>query len=138
MESAITGNLGEKLAARFLVERGFKITETNYRKKWGEIDIVAEKDGILHFVEVKATASVYPETPARNASHSDAGGSGYRPEENVRLWKKQRRGRAIKTYLLDRNISDEKEFLIDVIALNLDFFNKKAKVRWVKDVLLEE
>lgn len=117
-----TGNIGEQLAARFLRERGFKVTETNYRKKWGEIDIIAEKDNVLHFVEVKATVS-----------HET---SGYRPEENIRLWKKQRMGRAIKTYLLDRNISDEKEFLIDVVALNLDFFSKKAKVRWVKDVLL--
>ena len=123
-ETQTTGNIGEYLAAKFLKERGFDIVETNYRKKWGEIDIVAEKNRILHFVEVKATVS--RET------------SGYRPEENIRLWKKQRMARAIKTYLLDRNVSYETEFLVDVIALNLDFFSKKAKVRWVKDVLLEE
>jgi len=123
-ETQTTGNIGEYLAAKFLKERGFDIVETNYRKKWGEIDIVAEKNCILHFVEVKATVS--RET------------SGYRPEENIRLWKKQRMARAIKTYLLDRNVSYETEFLVDVIALNLDFFSKKAKVRWVKDVLLEE
>lgn len=124
MGSALTGNLGEQLAVRFLRDRGFKTVETNYRKKWGEIDIVAEKDNVLHFVEVKATVS--SET------------SSYRPEENIRLWKKQKMARAIKTYLLDRNISDEKEFLIDVVALNLDFLNKKAKIRWVQNVLLEE
>ena len=38
------GNLGENLACRFLAERGFKIVERNYRKKWGELDIVAEKN----------------------------------------------------------------------------------------------
>jgi len=124
MGSALTGNLGERLAARFLKERRFKIIETNYWRKWGEIDIIAEKDDILHFVEVKATVS--PET------------SGYRPEENIRLWKKQRMSRAIRTYLSDRKISNEKEFLIDVIAMSLDFLRKKAKVRWVKDVLLEK
>src|SRR3989344_2325714 len=117
MGSALTGNLGERLAARFLKERRFKIIETNYWRKWGEIDIIAEKDDILHFVEVRATVS--PET------------SGYRPEENIRLWKKQRMSRAIRTYLSDRKISNEKEFLIDVIAMSLDFLRKKAKVRWV-------
>lgn len=119
-----TGYLGERLAVLFLRERGFNIVETNYWRKWGEIDIIAKKNDILHFVEVKATVS--SET------------SGYRPEENIRLWKKQRMSRAIRTYLLDRKIPEEKEFLIDVIALNLDFSNKKAKVRWVQNVLLEE
>lgn len=126
MESSVTGGLGEKLATRFLREQGFKIVETNYRKKWGEIDIIAEKSDILHFVEVKATATVSQETNDE-----------YRPEENIRLWKKQRMARAIKTYLLDRKISDEKEFEIDVIALNLDFLSRKAKIRWVQNVIFE-
>lgn len=118
-----TGSLGERLALKFLKEREFNIVETNYRKKWGEIDIIAEKENVLHFVEVKATVS--DET------------SGYRPEENIRLWKKQRMIRAIKTYLMDRNISEEKEFLIDVIALNLDFLNKKSKIRFIRNIILE-
>ena len=109
------------------MKHNFSILDRNYTKKWGEIDIVAEKDDVLHFVEVKATATVSQETNDE-----------YRPEENIRLWKKQRMARAIKTYLLDRNVSYETEFLIDVVALNLDFFTKKAKVRWVKDVLLEK
>lgn len=123
MDSALTGNLGEKLAVRFLKESGFGIIETNYRKKWGEIDIVAEKDNVIHFVEVKATVS--RET------------SGYRPEENIRTWKKQRMARAIKTYLLDRNVSDKTEFLVDVIALNLDFLNKKAVIRFIRNIIFE-
>ena len=122
-DTQTTGNLGERLATRFLRNKGFNVVETNYRRKWGEIDIIAEKDDILHFVEVKATAS------------SDS--LGYRPEENIRLWKKQRMSRAIRTYLMDRKISDEKEFEIDVIALNLDFLNKKAKVRFIRNIIFE-
>ena len=53
-EKQKTGNLGEELTASFLEGKGYKIIERNYRKKWGEIDIVAELDGVLHFVEVKA------------------------------------------------------------------------------------
>ena len=117
------GNIGEKLAVRFLKNKGFDIIETNYRRKWGEIDIIAEKNNILHFVEVKATVSL--ET------------SGYRPEENIRLWKKQRMSRAIRTYLMDKKISDKKEFLIDVLALNVDFSEKKVKIKWVQNVIFE-
>ena len=125
------------MAARFLKERGFRVIETNYWQKWGEIDIVAEKDHILHFVEVKATATVSPHFAKASRGKQETNDD-YRPEENIRLWKKQRMARAIKTYLMDKNVSDETEFLIDVVALNLDFFSKKAKVRWVKNILLEE
>lgn len=130
----ITGGLGEKLAARFLKSKGFEIIETNYRKKWGEIDIVAEKENVLHFVEVKATAAPL-ETEQSEAKWGFK--NTYRPEENIRLWKKQRMARAIKTYLLDRKVPDEKEFLIDVVALNLDFLHKKAKIRFIQSIILE-
>lgn len=49
---------GEELAADYLQTRGYKIVERNWRLgKRGEIDIVAEKDGILSFVEVKTRSS---------------------------------------------------------------------------------
>ncbi|MEK7502834.1 MAG: YraN family protein [Patescibacteria group bacterium] len=134
MDSAVTGNTGEKLAVRFLKDRGFNIIETNYRKKWGEIDIIAEKNDILHFVEVKASVSP---AFAKASSGKHEVNDFYRPEENIRLWKKQRMSRAIRTYLLDRKVPEEKEFLIDVIAMNLDFSNKIAKIRWVQNVIFE-
>lgn len=48
---------GEVLAQKFLKKNGFKILETNFKNKVGEIDIVASKDGVFHFVEVKARSS---------------------------------------------------------------------------------
>ena len=48
------GQIGEDIACQFLERKGFKVLERNYRKPWGEIDIIAEKDGIVRFVEVKA------------------------------------------------------------------------------------
>ena len=47
------GDLGENLCVKHLVKHGFKILDRNYQKKWGEIDIVAKKSGIIHFIEVK-------------------------------------------------------------------------------------
>jgi putative endonuclease len=123
-----TGEMGEALAVRFLEERGYEIVEQNYRKKWGEIDIVATKDYVLCFVEVKA--SIW-----KPQFHDT--GTGYRPEENIRQWKKLRMGRAVRTYFIDRRISDDTDFQIDVISLLLDFDRKKARIRVIENVILE-
>ena len=46
--------IGENIAVRFLVKHNFSILERNYTKKWGEIDIIAEKSSKLYFIEVKS------------------------------------------------------------------------------------
>ena len=48
------GKRSERLAAEFLKRTGYRILETNYRSKLGEIDIIAMEKGTLVFVEVKA------------------------------------------------------------------------------------
>ncbi len=50
------GKEGEKAAVAFLKQRGYRIIEKNYRNKAGEIDIIAEHDQVLVFVEVKSRA----------------------------------------------------------------------------------
>lgn len=47
------GKAGEKLASTYLQELGYKILDCNYRQPFGEVDIIAEDDGTLVFVEVK-------------------------------------------------------------------------------------
>ena len=56
-----TGNHGENKAASFLVQEGYEIVERNFRTKTGEIDIIAQKDGTLVFVEVKTLPNGSPE-----------------------------------------------------------------------------
>lgn len=59
------GQLGEKLAKRFLEEREYKIICQNFRSKQGEIDIIAkDKDGTIVFVEVKTRTSLEFGEPA--------------------------------------------------------------------------
>ena len=50
------GREGESAALRFLKKKGYRILEKNFRSKVGEIDIIAEQDGVIVFVEVKARA----------------------------------------------------------------------------------
>jgi len=50
------GNSSEDRAVEFLISSGFNIIERNfYAKKMGEIDIIATKDGVIHFIEVKSS-----------------------------------------------------------------------------------
>lgn len=54
MTNKIIGKYGEDIAKNFLIKEGFKILEMNYRySRVAEIDIIASKKEILHFVEVK-------------------------------------------------------------------------------------
>ena len=53
MNTKITGKEGEDRAAAYLTAKGFQIIERNWRTKRGEIDIIAVKNDILAFVEVK-------------------------------------------------------------------------------------
>ena len=57
MNTKIPGKIGEVVAFNYLKENNYKILETNYTCKLGEIDIIAQKDGIIVFVEVKARAT---------------------------------------------------------------------------------
>lgn len=51
------GHLGESLAAKFLGNKGYTITERNYHTPYGEIDLVVQRNGVIVFVEVKTRAS---------------------------------------------------------------------------------
>ena len=65
------GDQSETLATQFLEQEGFVILERNYfARKLGEIDIIAQQDEVLHFIEVKSGKSdtfdpVYNVTPAK-------------------------------------------------------------------------
>ena len=52
--SRAKGNAAEDIACQFLLDNGFAIVERNFYSRFGEIDIIAIKDDVLHFVEVKS------------------------------------------------------------------------------------
>ncbi len=54
------GRVAEDRATGYLVDKGFRIIERNFHSRFGEIDIVASKDGVLHFIEVKSSSHYDP------------------------------------------------------------------------------
>ena len=57
MSTTSTGNQGEYLACEYLKKQGYKILERNFRIRGGEIDIVAQDEDFLVFIEVKTRYS---------------------------------------------------------------------------------
>jgi len=52
-----TGKLGEELGSSFLVTNGYILKEKNWRHTHWEVDVIAEKDTVLHFIEIKTRRS---------------------------------------------------------------------------------
>jgi putative endonuclease len=128
-ETQKTGEIGENIAVKFLMKQGFTILERNYTKKWGEIDVIAEKDKKIYFVEVKSVAR---ETlPRVNHETMDE----YRPEDNMHEWKQKRLSRTIQTYILHKKL-ENREWQVDLLVVYLSLKDKKAKVKVVKDLIL--
>jgi putative endonuclease len=106
------GRTGEHLAADALAERGYRILERNFRCRHGEIDLVAEQEQDLVFVEVKTR---------RGTLYG-------RPEEAVTL-SKQRKIVEVASYYLDLHSCPERSWRIDVVAVQLSTSGKLEAIR---------
>jgi putative endonuclease len=121
------GKIGEEIATLHLFEKGFSIIDRNYWKPWGEIDIIAKKDEIWHFVEVKSVS-------CEASSNGKVNYDDYSPEDNVHEWKVRRLERAIQTYLDEKKVGEDDEWQIDIMAIFIDFLSKKAIIRITEDI----
>ena len=129
-ETQKIGEIGENVAIKFLVKQGFSILDQNYTKKWGEIDIVAEKAGKLYFIEVKSVSRFNLDMVNHETLDQ------YNPEDNMHPWKLKRLSRTIQTYLLDKKILEDKEWQVDLLVVFLNIKDKQARVKVVKDIIL--
>jgi putative endonuclease len=97
-----SGKTGETAAAKYLKGKGYKILDLNYRKTYGELDIVAQKGENVAFVEVKTRKNVDFGTPA----------------EFVTLKKQKKLIKAAYAYIQEHNL--DAEFTFDIVEVYLD------------------
>ena len=119
------GALGEQIAGDFLMKKGFRIIEKNYRKPWGEIDIVAKKAGVMRFVEVKTVSREMDRHVSREPSHE--------PEEMAHAFKLEKLSRVVETYMSANKL--DMEYQIDVVTVVLDSRKRIARCRLYEQVL---
>lgn len=123
------GDKGEGIACGYLKNLGFIIEYRNYQKVWGELDIIAVKDSVIHFFEVKSVS----------VSHFDKNYRGkfsHPPEENVHNLKVRHIRRMVQTYLEETNRGMECEFQFHVLCVYMDNVSRRARIKWIKNIIL--
>lgn len=118
--SHVFGRAGERLAALELEGQGYRILETNFRCRYGEIDLIVEDECDLVFVEVKM----------RRGTASGL------PEEAVDA-RKQRRLLQVAAYYLALHEYVERSWRIDVIAIQLSNSGKFQEIRIYQHAITE-
>ncbi len=117
MNNKIKGKIGEELAAQFLTKQGYTVIETNYRySKIAEIDIIAKKHNVLHFIEVKTRTSLRSGLPLEAITPAKL--------------------KAIQTcamYYLKNSDNKFKKIQIDAIGVTINSTNEH-KIDFVEDI----
>ena len=113
------GRIGERVAAAFLQERGYRLLDRNFRSPWGEIDLVAEEQETLVFIEVRAR-------------RNDRMGS---PLESITRAKQRKLVLTAQEYL-QRNGLEERQWRIDVVGIRLGQGNLVKSVECLQNAVV--
>jgi len=102
------GIIAEDQAVKYLIKNNFEIIERNFHSAYGEIDVIAKQNNILHFIEVKS-------------------GSTFNPAENLTNSKLKKILNTVDLYLFQKNKDQDIYFSIDLIVIdykknNISFF----------------
>ena len=112
------GQIGENIAAQYLQKKGYIILEQNYKKPWGEIDIIVKKGKDIIFVEVKTVSN-----------------NNFLPEEEITPRKKKILIRTAKLYLAEKRYPADQDWQIDVIGIEMK--DNKCLLRHTENAISE-
>ena len=122
MDTKELGNLGEDLACEYLVNNGYKILGRNHRINFGEIDIIAKKNGLfkdktIHFVEVKSLSR----------------GGNFFPEQKVGFKKQNKYKKLAEIWLEENKFSQNYPCQVDIIAVTMG--GEKPTVDYFENII---
>ncbi|WP_425449593.1 YraN family protein [Dethiothermospora halolimnae] len=109
----VKGNIGEDIAIEYLEKNGYKIIDRNFSSRFGEIDIIARKDYIVAFIEVKTRSSIKYGNPY----------------EFVDKNKQRKIGKTALYYIKINNLINT-QFSFDIMEV---FLKEQNKINHIKD-----
>ena len=110
------GQFGEQLAGNYLKNKGYQIITQNYRTRDGEIDLICQKNNVIHFIEVKTRTN-------QNFGW---------PEEAVDEKKLEKISLAAEKYLKENNA--DSEWQIDIISILIDKKKRSAGIKYLENI----
>ncbi len=117
-----TGVLGEDIALKWLISKGFFLVTQNFKTYHGEIDAVVRKGSETYFVEVKSI----------DISRGTFGDID--PRDNFTRIKSEKMGKVIEYYLMKH--PRIKSFKTILLCIYIDQATKQAKVRYLENPIL--
>ena len=114
------GYMGENIASRYLMSRDYRILDRNYKKHFGEIDLIVEKDDCVSFVEVKTKLS--------------SGNNLFTPELRVDRKKISHISKVASVYLDNKGWLGKREWQIDIVSVIISESDKKARIKHFQNV----
>lgn len=112
------GRRGEEIAARELVRRGYRVVSRNWRCEAGEVDLVARKDGVWHFIEVRTRRGREFGTP----------------EESLTRAKQARMVAVAECYLAEHGLEDV-DYRLDLVAVEMDRSGRLLRAEVLENVV---
>lgn len=113
------GEVGEKVAEEFLIKKGYTLIERNYKNKYGEIDLILEKD--------RGKKIVFIEVKTRYESNISS------PEDAINKEKIKRIIKNAESYILFNNV--DKEILIEAVCIVFDKENRIKSIDHYENIL---
>jgi putative endonuclease len=120
------------------MKHGYSILERNYTKKWGEIDIIAQKNEKRYFIEVKSKqveSNFDFHLFDGQINETNLSAQAGRPEENMHPWKMKRLRRVVETYLISKRLGYI-DWQFDLLVVYLDIEKRLARVKVVENIIL--
>ena len=122
MSTKQDGDWGEALVEKYLSERGCRIVEREWRCRFGEIDLIAEKDGVLLFVEVKLRTNLQYGAP----------------REYVTVKKQEKLRAAALLYLSERELDVPARFDVAEVYTDVHRSAGKTRIRYIANAFCSD
>ncbi len=121
MDRKQIGNIGENIATDYLKKNGYQILARNFKTKWGELDIIAQKNRVIIFVEVKSLN--------KNLK------SDFQPEDEITFHKARQLQKMTQIYLSNNKLQLDTPHQIDILAIELAENGQVANIRHIENAI---